>query len=135
MTDPRAGMPRRAFPCAECPFRCDNDDNPAANFAAERWDALRVTVRDPATGHQPGLDDPLFGCHLGEPGTDKDLACAGWLASVGSDHIRVRFAVATGRLPEDALEPGENWPPLHQTWTDVVTAKTSSGEHAPAGRA
>jgi hypothetical protein len=28
-------------------------------------------------------------------------------------------------LPADALEPGDNWPPLHHTWTSVVQAQTT----------
>jgi len=77
--------------------------------------------------------DPLFGCHKGEPGTNNDLACAGWLAQFGHEHIGVRLAVAQGRLPADALEPGENWPPLHQTWTDVVRCQTQEEDH-PMGK-
>lgn len=56
----------------------------------------------------------------GAPGTNDDLACAGWLARFGADHLGVRLAVANGRLPATALAPGENWPPLHHTWRDVV---------------
>lgn len=118
-------MPYRKFPCNECPIRADNCDNPRSKFPAERWAALSVTVRDPQTGRQPMPGEIMFGCHKGEPGTDRDLACAGWLAQFGSEHIGVRLAVTTGRLPESALETGENWPPLHQTWQDVVRAQTA----------
>jgi hypothetical protein len=109
-------------------MRADNCDNSEAKFPAERWEALRDTVRDPTTSSRPTLDDPLFGCHKGEPGTDNDLACAGWLARFGTDHVAVRLAAATGRLPESALEPDENWPPLHETWADVVSAHTAPEE-------
>ncbi|MET9263695.1 DUF6283 family protein [Amycolatopsis sp. NPDC004079] len=118
-------LPRREFPCGPCPIRADNRDNPKAKFPAERWTALSDTVRNPDTGAQPMPGDPMFGCHKGEPGTDNDLACAGWLARFGSDHIGVRLAAATGRLPASALEPGRNWPPLHQTWNDVVRHQTA----------
>lgn len=117
-------FPRRAYPCNECPIRADNADNPNSKFPATRWEALSVTVRDPETGWEPGVNEILFGCHKGEPGTDADLACAGWLAQFGGDHLAVRLAVATGRLPVAALRSGENWPPLHETWTDVVEAQT-----------
>ncbi|SEP53758.1 hypothetical protein SAMN04489732_13060 [Amycolatopsis saalfeldensis] len=118
-------MPHREFPCGPCPIRADNCDNPKAKFPAERWTALRSTVRDPETGKQPFPGDPMFGCHKGEPGTNDDLSCAGWLVQFGSDHIGVRLAVATGRLPESALEAGDNWPPLHETWEDVVRHQTA----------
>lgn len=118
-------MPRRRFPCNECPIRADNHDNPASKFPAERWEALTASVRDPRTGRQPMPGDLMFGCHKGEPGTDNDLACAGWLAQFGHEHVGVRLAVAQGRLPAEALEPGLNWPPLHETWPDVVRAQTA----------
>jgi Family of unknown function (DUF6283) len=129
----RSELARRQFPCDECPFRADNRDNPKSKFPAERWEALSVTVRDPLTGHQPMPGDILFGCHKGEPGTDADLACAGWLAQFGSDHVGVRLAIAQGRLPDSALEPGVNWPPLHENWADVVQAQTSPGVDQPSG--
>lgn len=117
---PRPDFPHRAFPCDQCPIRADNTDNPEAKFPLERWQALAVTVRDPVTGHEPSLGAPMFGCHKGAPGTNDDLACAGWLAQFGADHLGVRLAVVNGRLPATALAPGENWPPLHHTWHDVV---------------
>lgn len=118
-------LPRRHFPCDECPMRADNRDNPKAKFPADRWDELSVTVRDPETRHEPPIGEILFGCHKGAPGTNQDLACAGWLAQFGIDHLGVRLAVLHGRLPNDALEPGTNWPPLHQTWEDIVRAQTA----------
>lgn len=118
-----ATFPRRSYPCSECPFRRDNADNPASKFSAERWAALKVTVRDPDVDN-PGLYDPMFGCHKGEPGTGEDLACAGWLAMFGFDHVRVRLAVATGALSAEELSPGENWPELHDSWAEVAAASS-----------
>lgn len=46
--------------------------------------------------------------------------CAGWLAVVGRDHLGVRFAVLTGRLPEEVLEPGRRWPQLYKSFTDML---------------
>lgn len=130
-------FPRRRFPCGECPIRSDNADNPRSKFPAERWDALTASVVDPDTGFGPSFDAPLFGCHKGEPGTDADLACAGWLARFGRDHPVIRFALTTGRLPEEALTPGPNWPPLHPTWREVVAHQTGTPLCAagdPSGR-
>lgn len=121
-------FPRRKYPCDECPFRCDNTDNPNSQFPAERWAALETTTRDPESGHHPGLNDSMFGCHKGEPGTEADLACAGWLATFGADHVRVRLAVAIGALPAAELQPGENWPQLYATWADVVMHQTSDDD-------
>jgi hypothetical protein len=108
-------------------MRADNCDNPEAKFPAERWTALSSTVRDPQTGTQPFPGDPMFGCHKGEPGTNDDLSCAGWLVQFGFDHLGVRLALAQGRLPASALEAGDTWPPLHETWDDVVGSHTAPG--------
>jgi Family of unknown function (DUF6283) len=121
-------LPYRSYPCGPCPMRADNCDTPEAQFPAHRWESLSDTVRDPVTRQHPMLGDRMFGCHRGEPGTDKDLACAGWLAQFGVDHLAVRLAIATGGLPESVLEPGENWPPLHRTWQEVVAAHTTPEE-------
>lgn len=120
MTD---DFPRRRYPCNECPIRADNADNPQAKFPAERWACLSQTVRAP-DGGSPQLGSIMFGCHKGEPGTNADLACAGWLARFGGNHVNVRLAIAFGRLPVEALTPGEGWPELHETWDDVVAAQT-----------
>lgn len=125
-------FPRRRFPCNECPIRADNRDNPTAKFPAARWAALTASVVDPATGFGPDFDAPLFGCHKGTPGqASEDLACAGWLARFGGEHPRVRLAHLLGWLPDSALVPGENWPPLHAGWVEVVAAQTS--DHRDGG--
>jgi hypothetical protein len=62
----------------------------------------------------------MFGCHKGEPGTDADLACAGWLAVAGREHIGVRLAVAFGELPAEVLSPGEGWPELFDSYEEMA---------------
>lgn len=121
-------MPHQKIPCSECPFRADNTNNARAKFAADRWRALSSTVRDPDTGQEPQFGEAMFACHKGEPQTNADLACAGWLATCGDDHLTVRLALCTGRLPPDALVPGNNWPPLHPSWADVVRHQTAPDE-------
>lgn len=135
---PKRQMPYRSFPCGPCPIRADNKDNPEAKFPAHRWEALSATVPDPQTGMPPLPGTILFGCHKGKPGSDEDdpqpeddLACAGWLARFGYQHLTVRLALNEGRLPLSALEPGPNWPPLHESWDDVVRYQTSDTDTCP----
>lgn len=117
-------FPRRIFPCGPCPIRADNAGNPESMFPAERWVALTASVVDPVTGYGPSMDAPMFGCHKGAPSTNADLACAGWLVRFGPDHPRVRLAALCGRIPGHAFQPGDNWPPLHATWEEVVRHHT-----------
>lgn len=110
MTD----FPHRRFPCGPCPWK---RDAVPGEFSAERYECLAVT-----SGNGVAFGAPMFGCHRGEPGTDADLACAGWLAVAGREHPSVRLAVAFGRLPADALEPGENWPDLYESYAEMAEA-------------
>ena len=121
-------FPRRRYPCDECPIRADNAGNPASKFPAIRWRELTASVES-AGGFGPVFGSPMFGCHKGKPGQPgEDLACAGWLASFGAAHPRVRLAVATGQLDPSDLSPGENWPPLFTEWRDLVRVQTADGE-------
>jgi hypothetical protein len=106
-------MPRRRFPCGECPWKIDAEPG---RFPSSRYDDLR------ATSDQSGLDAPLFGCHKGDPGTNADLACAGWLAVDGDQHLGVRLAILSGRLPASALVPGEAWPALYSSYDEMAAA-------------
>lgn len=112
-------FPRRVYPCNECPVRSDNCDNPRSKFPQAKWDDLRRSIDDGRGGSAP-MGSPLFGCHKGEPGTDADLACAGWLASFGGRNVGIRLEVAFGRIPAEALRPGPNWPPLYENWEEMV---------------
>jgi Family of unknown function (DUF6283) len=107
-------FPRRRFPCGECPWR---RDTPAGAFPASRYDELR------ATSDQSSLSAPLFGCHKGEPGTNADLACAGWLAVAGAEHLAVRVAVLTGRLEPEDLRPGAGWPELFGSYAEMAAVQ------------
>ncbi|WP_433330075.1 DUF6283 family protein [Spirillospora sp. CA-294931] len=117
-----SAMPRRLYPCDECPVRADNIHNPCSKFPAERWDELRASIDDGNGGSAP-LGAILFGCHKGQPGTGADLACAGWLAAFGDRSVAVRLAIAQGRLDPEALRPGTNWPPLHESWDEMAEAQ------------
>jgi hypothetical protein len=118
-------FPRRRYPCAECPWR---RDTPPGQFPASRYDALQ------STSDQSGLHAPMFGCHKGEPGTNADLACAGWLAVAGTEHLAVRMAVITGRLEPDDLRPGENWPELFGSYAEMAAAQGSTDGTEASGR-
>lgn len=116
-------LPHRTFPCNECPVRCDNADNPRSKFTPQKWEDLKASIDD-GTGGNSAVDAPMFGCHKGEPGTDADLACAGWLAAFGTRSLPVRLNVAMGRLSPSYLTTWPNWPPLYQTWEAMVEAQT-----------
>lgn len=119
MTEP---MPYRRRPCGPssegsgCPFRTDTDPD---DFPEDRWRELAKTAGRP--GGEIPLGSPMFGCHGGIRG--GDAACAGWLAVCGYDHLGVRMAVVTGRLPAEALTPGDGWPDLYESWDALMAAK------------
>ena len=112
------GFPHRSYPCAECPFRRDTEPG---QFPACRYDALRATVGAP--GREQPLGAPMFACHKTAEGNEQ--ACAGWLAVSGAEHIGVRLAVATGRLPAEALAPREGWPALFDSYDEMAAAQGS----------
>jgi Family of unknown function (DUF6283) len=118
------GMPYRTFPCRPCPIVAANKANPAAKFPAERWDSLTETVPNGHGGASVPMDAPKFSCHKGAPGTGTALACAGWLAVFGLDHIDVRLAVHQNQLPATVFTPGPNWPELHRSWAEVREHQT-----------
>jgi uncharacterized protein DUF6283 len=114
------GFPYRKFPCGACPWK---RSSPPGQFPAGRYEDLRCTAADTPTRVLASLTDPrMFGCHEGEPGSNADLACAGWLAVCGRDHLLVRMAVLSGRLPPEALGPGDNWPELYASYSELAAA-------------
>lgn len=46
--------------------------------------------------------------------------CAGWLVRYGWHSIGVRLALAAGDLSPESLEPGPDWPDLHETFDEVI---------------
>lgn len=56
----------------------------------------------------------------------REEACAGWLATMGADHIGVRLAVISGQIPGEALTPGAGWPDLFDTYDEM--AGTQAGD-------
>ncbi len=112
-------MKHRTYPCNECPWKVTAEPG---KFPAERYVKLRSTCRPDEDGMPPMPGSPMFGCHKGEPGTDDDLACAGWLAREGHNHIGVRLAIMNGDLPMEALEQNDTWPDLYDTYEDMAAA-------------
>lgn len=104
-------------PCRSCPWRVDQDAQSIPNFDLELAERLAHCSPD-EEGMGPSYLDPLFACHTSRHG--EEFACAGWLARVGHAHPRVRYLVSTGKIPEQALEPGRDWPALHETYPEVL---------------
>lgn len=112
--------------CSECPFRVDT---PPGQFPAERYEALRSTVGE--RGREVSWDAPVFGCHKSAEG--KEIACRGWLAVCGYEHIGIRIAVATGALEPEAIElPAE--PELFETYDEMAEAQGRCRETTPPRR-
>lgn len=102
----------RKRPCEQCPWR---KDGMRGQFPADRYEILRGTV-DGDDHHAP-----IFGCH--KSSDENTMPCAGWLASVGNQNIRVRMAVAMGEIPVELLKPGEDWPPLFESYDEMEAAQ------------
>lgn len=107
---------RRKRPCEECPWR---KDTPPGQFPAERYEALETTRGAP--GEEAGPFAPLFACHKSQDG--REVACAGWLAVCGIDHIGIRIATARGRVPPEALRPGDDWPELFDSYDEMAESQ------------
>lgn len=111
-----------AKPCSECPWL---RDTPPGQFPSEQYEALRATSgsRDstpPGQLPEAGLDAPMFACHTI---TGKQIACAGWLAVEGHDHLAIRLAAVMGSIPADALEPHPDWPPLFDSYDEMAATQ------------
>lgn len=103
-------------PCPSCPWRVDQDATAIPNFSLGLAEALAETC--PRNGYGPDFGAPQFACHQSHEG--DEIVCAGWLATNGGAHPGVRMNVLTGRVPAEALSPGENWPELHETFEEVI---------------
>jgi hypothetical protein len=114
-----ADMPYPKKPCPECPW---STLTPPGQFSAERYRELRKTTGQNGFGAE--YNAPMFACHKSLEG--QDLPCAGWLAAVGGDmNPMVRIAIAQGRLPRSALQPGPDWPPLFETYEEMEATQAA----------
>lgn len=73
----------------------------------------------PGEAH-PGLYAPLFACHKSAEG--REIACAGWLAVEGRNHVGVRLLVAVGRIAAWQLSPVAGWPELFGSFEEMAAA-------------
>ncbi|SDK50757.1 hypothetical protein SAMN05216298_0323 [Glycomyces sambucus] len=122
---PEAALPhaeafaRRRRPCEECPWRLDAEPG---KFSPAEFAAMRETVEQPVGGFT-GDWPPVFACHMTAPTPGREsIACAGVLAVCGLDNLTVRLGLALGRVPADALTPGEDWPALHASFEAMAEA-------------
>ncbi|MFR9675854.1 DUF6879 family protein [Streptomyces sp. TR02-1] len=123
-----SSLPRRSYPCHECPFRRDVP----AKFTVQRFAALRSTSEQPDPPlPRDFLQQPMFACHLGSPGSGEDLACAGWLATSAENNLAVRHSLSTGRLPFESLRPGSGWPPLFGSYEEMALLHSAGPDGAP----
>ncbi|WP_431921068.1 hypothetical protein [Nonomuraea jabiensis] len=93
-----------------CPWR---DEADLTRFTDADMDLLRRIETGVRSAAGAGDDDvravaaPLMGCHKDQLDSAHPLRlCAGRLAIVGPGHLRTRMALATGRLPVEAVYPG-----------------------------
>lgn len=104
-------------PCPGCPWRTDTDASDIPDFSLELAENLAQTCpRSNSDG--PQITDSMFACHQSVDG--QEFACAGWLATVGHRHPRVRLAVSLKELSPHSLAPKEDWPELHNDFAEVI---------------
>ena len=108
-----AELAHKKYPCNECPWR---RDTPPGKFPEHRYEALRNTAGTP--GRERPLGSPMFACHKSPEG--REAACAGWLAVSGIEHIGIRLAIVTGRIPASVLQPGDGWPELFDSYDEMA---------------
>ncbi|MDP9606125.1 DUF6283 family protein [Variovorax sp. NFACC27] len=104
-------------PRPSCPWRLDQDARSIPNFSLDKAEALAATCPD-ARNMGPGPDAAMFACHQSRIGAE--VHCAGWLATVGHRHPAVRLSVLRDRLDPGRLEPGADWPALHENYGQVL---------------
>jgi hypothetical protein len=111
------------LPCATCPWRVDKDASTIPRYDHEKACNLMNTV---------GAEDwfrPIMACHHSTEG--DDIACNGYLATVGWTNINVRLLAATGKIPSpdrvaDACDAAKI--KLHESYEEVLNKLAASLE-------
>ena len=106
-----------AKPCPSCPWRVNRDATDIPNFDLSLAESLANCCPD-TRNMGPNFGASMFACHQSREGAE--IACAGWMATVGHRHPGVRLAVALGRFDASALRPGTGWPDLHPNYQQVL---------------
>jgi hypothetical protein len=105
----------RRRPCSRCPWRQDSDLS-----AFSDADFRKLEAANGSASAEAPLTAPMMSCHLDQPGTSRPMRlCAGWLATVGPDHLGVRLHLIAERLRPDCLQTAADWPALHATLDDM----------------
>lgn len=107
-----------------CPFR---RDAPPGEFPAERYEKLAETAG--ARGNEAPLNAPMFACHHTRDGAP--VACAGWMAVCGLDHLGVRLALADGRLNGEQIRLRKGWPDLYDSYDEMATSQSADRPYDP----
>ncbi|MGK5558203.1 DUF6283 family protein [Actinomadura kijaniata] len=123
-----------------CPWRRDADLTVFTDGDMARLTRAQGGVPDPSGSTEVDAQRlttaPQMACHKDQADTAHPLRlCAGWLAVVGPDHIGVRIAMLTGRLPVEAVYPPDRdqWPALHTSLTELLASRTHQLTNNPAG--
>lgn len=88
------------------------------NLDLELAERLAETCPD-EHGMGPQFGSPMFACHQSRP--EREVVCAGWLASVGINHPSVRLGIHSGRFAREMTKPGPGWPALHTDFRPVIS--------------
>lgn len=109
----------RTRPCVQCPWRAHAD---LTLFSEE--DMAKLARANGSPGGEAAPSAPAMACHLDQPGTAHAMRfCAGWLAVVGRHHLGIRMKIISGRLPEQVLLVGQDWPELHASLDHLVSER------------
>lgn len=104
-------------PCKACPWRKDAHAQDIPGFDLAKAESMARCCPD-AEGFGPDFFAPVFACHQSPQG--EEFPCAGWLAQVGEASPRIRIALVHGDLKPDVLQPGRDWPALHESYGEVI---------------
>jgi len=105
-----------AMPCPSCPWRIDATAQDIPHFDLVLAENLATTCQD-ERGMELDFGVSMFACHQSKDG--REIACAGWMATLGHRHTGVHLAVAMKRLDASALQPCAQWPGLHPSHQQV----------------
>src|SRR3954470_13465914 len=104
-------------PCKTCPWRLDSHSNDIPGFQLELAEDLDQTSRQP-DGSEAPYGAPLFACHQSTP--DREGGCAGSQPVEGFHNLTARVSAFHGRLDPRGFRPGPDWPPLVESFQEMI---------------